>query len=182
MIDEITGAFPMLRDHCREDDFKAIFYISDPGGGLPCTIVEDTDNDFFAEGCVTVLNPREHTVHLIAIDQCLTRDMAIKSCDCILVGYQSLVFLELKLNITTTRLKNADDTREGGLFQIAQTFNLFEPVLSKISKKYPDVIIVAQIATPPVSPKSNATYNLIRSAFGEKYGYDYIDSHEVLIN
>ena len=91
-----------------------------------------------------------------------------------------IVFLELKLNATSIQQKSADDTREGGLFQIAKTIEFFQNELSKKGQSLNDIEVIAQVAMSPVSPKSDATYKLIKSAFAEKYGYDFFDSREVL--
>jgi hypothetical protein len=180
MIDRIIEAFPVLSDRCLESNATPCFYITDPGGDDPTEIIDAPLPIEEEVSYVKVFNESGHEIWHLSIDKCLTRDLQQKSCDAVLLNNAKIFFLELKLNVTTTILKNADDTREGALYQIAMTIELFKNELAKNNKSLDDVDVVGQVAMPPISPRSDATYKLIKSAFAEKYGYDFIDSKEVL--
>jgi hypothetical protein len=180
MIRSIIAAFPKLNTTCLDEDRRPLFYLIDPGNEEPCLIIKENRSQEELENYVKVNNPGETLIHFIAVDKCLAKGMGRKSCEAVLLNTAKVVFLELKLNVITTKQKNADDTREFALYsQIGETIKLFQEELSKINESFHTVEVIAQVALPPTAPKSNATYNLIRSAFGEKYGYDYIDSNVV---
>jgi hypothetical protein len=180
MIGNIVHAFPLLRDRCLESDNRNHFFINDPGGDSPVQIVRTIVSEEEEESLVKVINENEKQIYHISIDKCLVKKGEQKSCDSALLDDVKIVFLELKLNTTSTRQKSADDTREGGLFQIAKTIELFQNELSKNAHSLESVEVIAQVATSPISPRSDATYKLIKSAFAEKYGYDFFDSREVV--
>ena len=180
MIQQIMTAFPKLQSACLDKDSRDVFYVDDPGGKLPCVIIKENLSAEEAESYVKVNNRQPTTIHFIAIDKCLTKDMERKSCEAVLLNDRKIVFLELKLGVTTPRQQNADDTREHALFaQIAPTIQLFHQELTKNNSSFSGIEVVAQVAMSKVSPRSLSTYKLIKSAFGERYGYDYIDSLEV---
>jgi hypothetical protein len=178
MIEHIITEFPDLELRCKESCPEEIFYITDPGNERPCCIITELP----ITDCVTVRNQWLHSIFLIAVDHCLTRNMQRRSCEGVLVGKGKIVFLELKLNVTTARLENADTIRQDALMtQIGLTIELFRTALDRILAVNPAIEIIAHVAMPPEVPRDNATYNWLRVRFAEKYGYDYIDSHEIIM-
>jgi hypothetical protein len=118
-------------------------------------------------------------VYLIAIDKCLIQEEGVRTCDFALFDDRTFAFVELKLNVTTSRLKNADDTRESALNQLNRTLIRFNSdfIIKGFEFNYPNIYLI--VAMPPETPRDKSSSKKIADFFLEKYGYEYEEARQI---
>lgn len=130
MIAAIQATYPSKRDSpCISIHTDTTFHVYDPP--LP-EAAEDHEVIRRREPCarrvgepvitdLTVHNPREHAVHLVAIDSCMYDSGDITRCDCALIREPEIHFVEFKHGVKTRRSERVKEC----IPQLAATINDF---------------------------------------------------------
>lgn len=100
-------------------------------------------------------------------------------CDCIIFDANDLCFIEFKLNATSLEIRAVRKNREKAISQLGNTIKLFD---KKLSGNYSGLHLEAYICTPDIYPRENASWEVLRVSFLEKYGIELFEKVEKRCN
>ncbi|MCD4697168.1 MAG: hypothetical protein K8S16_13105 [Bacteroidales bacterium] len=159
--------------NCFKEELREVFVVAENENKISCT------KDFISVGelGLKIFNPGQQ-VGFLAIDNCYfenLKDFAGERCDCLLFSSKELLFVELKLDVTSKR-RITENLKEGRK-QLANTISYYHNNFEYnfISFKRFAIIVIPK----PFYPRSQSRLSKIRKEFYDNnYKVDYIEKSE----
>lgn len=175
MMEHLLSDFPEKASVCISTHSKSAFLIEDLGGGNPIVVSEieggpvDKAPDNVPHG-ITVLNPDQLTIEVLAIDKCLIQDheqTGLGRCEGVMGNNKSICWFEIK------KRRNHTEARKKAYQQLENTIKYFR----NLPPEWKQFALVALLRR---SPSRSSSFNERKLYFLITHGVILLEeTHEI---